>query len=57
MVDLGRLRKRGGWLVGVALDAAGGVSQPHAWTLAFAAMSAAAAMGPLCLWWSRPKRV
>ena len=47
----------GGWLVGVALDAAGGVSQPHAWTLAFAAMSAAAAMGPLCLWWSRPKRV
>jgi predicted MFS family arabinose efflux permease len=43
----------GGWVIGVALDLAGGVTQPGAWALAYAVMSAGAALGPVCLWWSR----
>ncbi|MFI5000056.1 MAG: MFS transporter [Reyranellales bacterium] len=49
------LTAAGGWVVGVALDLAGGVRQPHAWALAYAVMAAAAAMGPLSLWWSRTR--
>lgn len=45
----------GGWVIGVSLDAAGGVNEHHAWALAFAVMSAGAAMGPVCLWWARRK--
>ena len=37
----------GGWGVGVALDLAGGVAQPHAWALAYAVMAAAVALGPV----------
>jgi predicted MFS family arabinose efflux permease len=47
------LTAAGGWVVGVALDIAGGVSQPGAWALAYAVMAAAVALGPVCLWWSR----
>lgn len=43
----------GGWLIGVILDLAGGVNAPHAWTMAYAMMSAGVALGPLCLWWGR----
>src|SRR3990167_1676089 len=43
----------GGWVIGVALDLAGGVTQPGAWALAYAVMSAGAALWPVCLWWSR----
>jgi cyanate permease len=43
----------GGWVVGIVLDIAGEVAQPHAWALAYAVMAAAAALGPVCLWWSR----
>jgi predicted MFS family arabinose efflux permease len=43
----------GGWVVGIALDAAGGVDRPYAWALAYAVMAAGAALGPACLWWSR----
>jgi len=46
----------GGWLIGVALDLSGGVGQPQAWAVAFAVMSAGAALGPVCLWWSRRRR-
>jgi len=43
----------GGWVIGVALDLAGGVDRPGAWALAYAVMAAGAALGPVCLWWSR----
>ncbi len=43
----------GGWVVGVALDSAGGSGAAGAWTLAYAVMAAGAAMGPVCLWWAR----
>ena len=43
----------GGWVVGIALDFAGGVDRPHAWALGYAVMAAGAALGPVCLWWSR----
>lgn len=43
----------GGWVIGVALDMAGGVDRPGAWALAYAVMAAGAALGPVCLWWSR----
>ena len=49
------LTAAGGWAVGVALDAAGGVSQPHAWALAYAVMAAGAVLGPVSLWWSRTR--
>jgi predicted MFS family arabinose efflux permease len=47
------LTAAGGWAVGVALDAAGGVDQPRAWALAYAVMAAGAVLGPVSLWWSR----
>jgi len=47
------LSAAGGWMVGIALDAAGGVGEPNAWLLAFAVMAAGAALGPAVLWWSR----
>lgn len=43
----------GGWVIGVALDLAGGVDRSGAWALAYAVMAAGAALGPVCLWWSR----
>jgi predicted MFS family arabinose efflux permease len=42
----------GGWGAGVALDAAGGPSQPSAWFAMFTLLAAGVALGPLALWWS-----
>ena len=49
------LTAAGGWVIGAALDMAGGVGQSGAWTLAYSVMALGAAMGPVCLWWSRRK--
>jgi predicted MFS family arabinose efflux permease len=43
----------GGWLVGAALDAAGGSGDATAWLAAFAVMAGGILCGPLVLWWSR----
>jgi len=43
----------GGWMVGVALDAAGGPASANGWCAAFLLMSAVIATGPLILRWSR----
>jgi len=42
-----------GWLVGVALDAAGGASSPTGWLAGFAVLAAGVSCGPLALRWSR----
>jgi predicted MFS family arabinose efflux permease len=42
-----------GWLVGAALDAAGGASSPAGWQAGFAVLAAGVMCGPLLLWWSR----
>jgi MFS family permease len=42
-----------GWLVGLALDAAGGAGSPTGWFAGFAVLSAGVLAGPLVLWWSR----
>ena len=47
------LSAMGGWAVGVAVDAAGGSSDPHGWMAAFMVMGAGILLGPLALWWSR----
>src|SRR3954471_6184949 len=43
----------GAWMVGLALDAAGGPLTPSAWTAAFSVMAAGIAVGPVALYWSR----
>ena len=43
----------GGWVGGVALDAAGGPSSPSGWLAVFAVFAAGGLFGPLALWWSR----
>jgi predicted MFS family arabinose efflux permease len=43
----------GGWIGGVALDAAGGPTSPNGWFAAFAVFAAGALLGPLALWWAR----
>jgi len=43
----------GGWVGGVALDAAGGPSNPSGWLAVFAVFAAGGVLGPLALWWSR----
>jgi predicted MFS family arabinose efflux permease len=47
----------GAWLVGVALDAAGGPLSPSAWTAAFCVLAAGILLGPVALYWSRQKTV
>jgi predicted MFS family arabinose efflux permease len=48
----------GAWLVGVALDAAGGPASPSAWTTAFLLLGASILLGPLALYWSaKPQKV
>jgi cyanate permease len=47
----------GAWLVGVALDAAGGPLSPPAWTAAFCVLAAGILLGPVALYWSRQKMV
>lgn len=43
----------GAWVIGIALDAAGGPLSPSAWTAAFSVLSAGILLGPLALYWSR----
>jgi len=43
----------GAWIVGVALDAAGGPRSPSAWMAAFAVLAAGILLGPVALYWSR----
>jgi len=43
----------GAWVVGVALDAAGGPLSPSAWTAAFFVLAAGILLGPVALYWSR----
>jgi hypothetical protein len=33
----------------------GGDSDPLSWWLGFAVLGLGVALGPLCLWWTRPK--
>jgi predicted MFS family arabinose efflux permease len=43
----------GSWLVGVALDAAGGPLSASAWMAGFSVLAAGILFGPLALYWSR----
>ena len=43
----------GAWVVGVALDAAGGPLNPSAWLAAFSVLAAGILLGPVALYWSR----
>jgi predicted MFS family arabinose efflux permease len=43
----------GAWVVGIALDAAGGPASASAWTAAFAVLAFGILLGPLALYWSR----
>jgi predicted MFS family arabinose efflux permease len=43
----------GAWVVGVALDAAGGPLSPSAWMAAFSVLAAGILLGPVALYWSR----
>ena len=43
----------GAWVVGVALDAAGGPQNPSAWMAAFTVLAAGILVGPVALYWSR----
>jgi predicted MFS family arabinose efflux permease len=52
MVGFG-LSALGGWVVGVAIDAAGGPASARGWMAAFLVMGAGILLGPLLLWWSR----
>ena len=43
----------GAWVVGVALDAAGGPLNPSAWMAAFSVLAAGILLGPVALYWSQ----
>jgi predicted MFS family arabinose efflux permease len=43
----------GAWVVGVALDAAGGPLNPSAWMAAFSVLATGILIGPVALYWSR----
>jgi predicted MFS family arabinose efflux permease len=43
----------GAWVVGVALDTAGGPLSPSAWMAAFSVLAAGILLGPVALYWSR----
>jgi hypothetical protein len=43
----------GAWVVGVALDLAGGPLSPSAWMAAFSVLAAGISVGPVALYWSR----
>jgi predicted MFS family arabinose efflux permease len=47
------LSAAGGWAVGIALDAAGGPTNPSGWLAAFAVLAAGVLCGPVALRWSR----
>jgi len=46
----------GAWAAGVALDAAGGPTQPSAWLALFAVLACGVLLGPIALWWSRARK-
>jgi MFS family permease len=46
------LSAAGGWAVGVALDASGGIASAAGWSAAFVVMAIGGLLGPLALWWS-----
>jgi len=43
----------GAWGIGIALDSAGGPSNPSAWMAAFSVLALGIMLGPLALYWSR----
>ncbi|MFL6304925.1 MAG: MFS transporter [Candidatus Sulfotelmatobacter sp.] len=43
----------GAWVGGVAIDAAGGPTEPHAWFAFFAVLAVGVLLGPLAMWWAR----
>jgi MFS family permease len=45
----------GAWAIGVALDLAGGPSDPAAWMAAFSVLAAGILLGPVALYWSRAR--
>lgn len=45
----------GAWGIGIALDFAGGPSDPGAWMAAFIVLAMGILLGPLALYWSRAK--
>lgn len=45
----------GAWVVGIALDVAGGPSSSTAWTAAFCVLAAGILLGPVALYWSRTR--
>jgi predicted MFS family arabinose efflux permease len=47
------LSAAGGWAVGLALDAGGGMDTQTGWLLAFLVMAVGGLLGPFALWWSR----
>jgi MFS family permease len=47
------LSAAGGWAVGAALDAGGGMNTSSGWLGAFLVMAVGGMFGPLALWWSR----
>jgi MFS family permease len=46
----------GAWGAGIALDAAGGPTNPSAWMALFGLLAVAILLGPLALFWSNTKR-
>jgi MFS family permease len=51
------LSAAGAWIIGVTLDAGGGMQSPSGWVLAFLVMAASGLTGPIAIWWSsHPKR-
>lgn len=45
----------GAWGIGIALDCAGGPSDPSAWMAAFSVLALGILLGPLALYWSRAR--
>jgi MFS family permease len=50
------LSAAGSWVIGVALDAGGGMGTSSGWLVAFLVMAAGGLMGPIAIWWSRRSR-
>ena len=46
------LSAAGGWAVGVAIDAGGGMTTSEGWLAAFLVMAIGGLFGPVALWWS-----
>jgi MFS family permease len=49
------LSAAGSWITGIALDAGGGMDASTGWLIAFLVMAAGGLMGPIAVWWSRPR--